>query len=83
MRMQTSDFQTVTWRRLEKQLSARIEELRIMNDGNLSMEKTAELRGKIAELKQILSLSRQSEKLGAIPDISIVNEDAQLSSDLQ
>ncbi|WP_394780602.1 hypothetical protein [Undibacterium sp.] len=58
----------------------RIDELRIMNDGNLSAEKTAELRGKIAELKQILSLSRQSEKQEAIPDISVADNELKFLS---
>ncbi len=78
--MQIADFQSSTWRRLEKYLYMRIDELRIMNDGNLSAEKTAELRGKIAELKQILSLSRQSEKQEAIPDISVADNELKFLS---
>ncbi len=81
MIMQSADFQSAAWRRLQKYLNARIDELRIMNDGNLSLEKTTELRGKIAELKQILSLSKQSEKQEAIPNMSIVDGGRQFSSD--
>jgi hypothetical protein len=54
--MTQSDFTSATWRRLEVHVLSRLAELRVMLEGNLSFEKTQELRAKISELKALLSL---------------------------
>lgn len=43
------------WLRLQKYLQARLDTHRRKNDGNLTPEDTAVLRGRIAELKWLLS----------------------------
>lgn len=44
------------WQKLEKLLNERIDSNRRMNDGDLSMEKTSVLRGRISELKKLRHL---------------------------
>jgi len=45
------------WVRLEKHFTERLELLRAKNDANLDERTTAELRGRIAEIKAILLLA--------------------------
>ena len=54
--MQNRDFQTDAWKRFTKDLQARLEELRELNDQRHDEVKTAEIRGKISEVKRILGL---------------------------
>lgn len=56
-----SDFTSPTWLRLKALFEARLAELRIKNDGRLSPEDTERLRGRICEVKQLLSLSNPNE----------------------
>lgn len=51
------DFSTKAWSRFKKDMQARLEELRVQNDklSNDDMT-TAAIRGRIAEVKRILSL---------------------------
>lgn len=46
----------VPWREVEARLKERLQTLRERNDGNLSLEETARLRGQIAEIKDLLKL---------------------------
>ena len=68
--MQTQDFRTPTWKRLTQTLNDRIQELRELNDSpSFGPEKTAQLRGGIAELKKILALAEQASASPAVdPD---------------
>ena len=50
------DFRSETWRALEERCNKRLEEMRRKNDGQLSAEQTAHLRGRIAEVKELLTL---------------------------
>lgn len=50
------DIHTASWRRLKSHISARIAELRALNDQPLDQERTAATRGGIAELKKLLDL---------------------------
>jgi len=48
--------QSAVWQKLKPYLDTRLETLRRQNDGQLTPEQTAKLRGRIAEVKAILSL---------------------------
>ena len=58
--MQNRDFQTDAWKRFTKDLQDRLEELRELNDQRHDEVKTAEIRGKISEVKRILDLAASS-----------------------
>lgn len=51
------DKQSQAWRKLVIRWKARLEELRGQNDGPKSSEETANLRGRIAEIKGMLDLN--------------------------
>ena len=59
------DFRSETWRAFEAIAIDRIEKHRIKNDGQLNTEDTARLRGRIAELKELLTLGKPSPALVA------------------
>lgn len=50
------DLNTATWRRLRGHLEARREELRVQLEKDSSPETTAKVRGRIAEIKELLAL---------------------------
>lgn len=50
------DRGSATWGKLQKHFNERLDTLRKQNDGNLSPEGTAKLRGRIAELKRVIDL---------------------------
>lgn len=56
MSLLKEDFSTLTWTRFKAQITARLSDLRSSNDGDKSPEHTAKLRGRIAELKNLLAL---------------------------
>lgn len=75
--MKAEDFRTPAWKRLSKLVEDRIDELRELNDSpSYGPEKTAQIRGGIAELKRILSLADEAslshavspEELSALAD---------------
>lgn len=68
MHLLRSDTVTEGWRRFEQDCITRLDELRILNDAPQTEAKTAELRGKIAEVKRILALSQESAKQGVSPN---------------
>ena len=53
----TIDTRSETWRAIEKWANERLDVARRKNDGALDAEKTAHLRGRIAELKDLLTLA--------------------------
>ena len=57
------DFNTLTWRRLKEYCNARIEALHLQLECDLTPEATAKLRGRIMELKLILTLDQPAPKL--------------------
>jgi hypothetical protein len=54
-----ADFQTRTWDRLAAHLEARLAAHRADNDNRLDEVKTATLRGRIAEIKELLALAQE------------------------
>lgn len=52
------DFRSETWRALEAYANTRIDALRTKNDGALDAVTTAHLRGRIAALKDLLTLAQ-------------------------
>ena len=52
------------WQKLEGFLAHRLDALRKNNDGDLSPEETQRLRGRIAQLKEILALAREPVQVG-------------------
>jgi len=45
------------WIKLERHMQQVLAELRLMNDSTLPMERTEKLRGRIAQLKELLALA--------------------------
>jgi hypothetical protein len=68
--LKPEDFRTPAWKRLSQVLAERIEDLRQSNDQlSLSVERTAAIRGGIAELKKILALADEASASPAVdPD---------------
>ena len=50
------DRQSSPWLKVKQHLEARLAKLRAENDGDLPIEKTAKLRGRIAEVKALMAL---------------------------
>jgi hypothetical protein len=62
------DLQSPTWMKLKKHLELKLEALRKTNDGDLDEEKTAKLRGRIAEVRAFLAIGDAKPPLIA-PDL--------------
>lgn len=45
------------WVRLERHMQQELENMRVMNDSTVPMERTEKLRGRIAQLKELLALA--------------------------
>jgi hypothetical protein len=58
--LKDSDIHGETWVRLKKHLKGRIELLRAQNEGDLDDVATAKLRGRIAELRVLLALDKDT-----------------------
>lgn len=52
-----ADLRSATWQKIKAHYEGRLADLRARNDGPLDPIKTAKLRGRIEEAKQILSLA--------------------------
>ena len=52
------DFRSETWKALAELANTRLDDARKKNDGQLDATQTAYLRGRIAELKQLLTLPK-------------------------
>ena len=52
------DYRSETWKALEERASNKLDSLRRKNDGQLDDLATAHLRGRIAELKDLLTLAK-------------------------
>lgn len=59
------DTNSDTWRAIRLHVDARLARLRQQNEGDLDPEKTAKLRGRIAELKELLTLAQPAPALMA------------------
>ena len=51
-----SERQSAPWRKLMERFTTRLDALRIMNDGPKDATETAEIRGRIAEIKALMSM---------------------------
>lgn len=58
----TQERQSPAWRTLMERFKARLESLRAMNDGPKEAIETAELRGRIAEIKALMSMDIEPRK---------------------
>ena len=54
--LNTLDLQSPTWMKLKKHLELKLEALRKSNDGDFDADKTAKLRGRIAEVRAFLAI---------------------------
>jgi hypothetical protein len=64
MKLEPHEAQTALWLKLEAHIRDRIETLRALNDGDLDQIRTARTRGRIAALKELLSLSQDEAASG-------------------
>lgn len=64
MKLEPHEMQSALWQRLHAHMTERLDGLRRSNDGDLPMEETQRLRGRIAQLKEILALAREPVQLG-------------------
>jgi hypothetical protein len=51
-----ADRNSSTWNKIRRHYEARLETMRRKNDGVLTPEETARLRGRIAEIKNLLAI---------------------------
>jgi hypothetical protein len=74
MQMKREDFRTPTWKRFSQFVEERIDELRELNDSmSFGPEKTAAIRGGIAELKKILALADEASASQAVDPDELVS----------
>jgi hypothetical protein len=71
------DFQTRTWKRLERATQTELDRLREKNDATLPETDTAKLRGRIAVLKEILGLAKASPGQEIGPDSAPVRDESE------
>lgn len=57
-KLEDHEISSATWMKLAKHFEDRLEVLRAKNDSSMSPEKTERLRGRIAEVKAALALSK-------------------------
>jgi hypothetical protein len=57
-RLATEDLLSATWARIQTALMRRLESLRIQNDADISEKETADLRGRIGEVKALLAAGK-------------------------
>lgn len=67
MSLRREDFHSDAWKRVKDALIVRLAELRASNDADHDQTKTAAIRGRILEVKRMLSLE-PSESDEADPD---------------
>ena len=69
MKLQPHETRSALWLKLQAHWRGQLEVLRLKNDGFLSHEDTLRLRGRIAQLKEILALSEtEPVQVGATDD---------------
>lgn len=61
MKLTPHEQQSAVWIKLRDHLTERLDALRKNNDGDLTPEQTAKLRGRIAALREILALSKDEQ----------------------
>ena len=68
MTLEPHETRSALWLKLQGHLTAQLVTLRQKNDGALSHEDTTRLRGRIAQLKEILALSQTEPVQGVATD---------------
>lgn len=63
MKLDQHEIKSAVWRKLEAYLMERLQDLRTSNDGDLTPEQTARVRGRIAATKEFLALADQREQV--------------------
>lgn len=58
MTLTPQELQSAVWIKLRDHMNERLEQLRCQNDGDLSMEQTIKLRGRAAQLKELLAIGK-------------------------
>lgn len=61
-KLEPHDRMNPLWLRLEKHMRHRLGELRATNDASVPPERTENLRGRIAQLKELLALADEPAK---------------------
>lgn len=59
MKLNQYEAETALWKKIEQEMTARLDVLRQRNDGQLDHLETARLRGSIAMVKEVLSWPAQ------------------------
>ena len=67
--LRPDDFRTGVWERLTKTLNAELERLRELNDVRKDEISTAEIRGQIKAVKELLALAKASADRSGGPDV--------------
>lgn len=62
MKLTAQERQSALWLKLEEYMLKKLEDLRKQNDGDMSVEATARLRGRIAQMKFLLALGEDQEQ---------------------
>lgn len=57
MRLTEQEIQSAVWIKLREHMEQKLAALRSQNDGDLSHEQTIKLRGRVAQLKELLALA--------------------------
>lgn len=70
MKLDAIETRSAVWLKVQAHLQARLELMRMRNDGALPHEETCTLRGRIAQVKEILALGQPE------PDEGVVTHDA-------
>jgi hypothetical protein len=63
--LSTAEAQSAVYQKIKRYVEARVDELRKKNDRSLPADKTARLRGQIAELKHLAALDKPAPQLEA------------------
>lgn len=58
MKLTELEMQSAVWLKLRAHMESKLSELRSTNDGNLPHDETSRLRGRIAQLKELLTLGK-------------------------
>lgn len=62
MKLTQQERQSALWLKLEAYMTQKLADLRKQNDGDMSLEATARLRGRIAQMKFLLALGEDQEQ---------------------
>lgn len=68
MKLTPQEIQSAVWIKLRDHMEQRLAMLRCQNDGDLSPEQTIKLRGRVAQLKELLALANTTPAQ-AEPDV--------------